>query len=121
VYSVSFSPDGKRLVSAGEDRMVKVWDATTGQALLTLRGHAQRVTCVCFSPDGKRLASASWDKTIRLWDAALGQEMTFHGPGPVLSACCFSPDGQSLACGGDADVSGVTQWDMRTGQEVRGI
>src|SRR5262249_55603014 len=74
VYSVSFSPDGKRLASASADRTVKVWDATSGQQARTLQGHTGTVSSVAFSPDGKRLASASQDGTVKVWDATSGQE-----------------------------------------------
>ena len=68
VYSVSFSPDGKRIVSGSNDRTLKVWDAQTGQETLTLKGHSRSVNCVSFSPDGKRIVSGSFDKTLKVWD-----------------------------------------------------
>lgn len=56
----------------GVDSTVKLWDVTTGQELLTLKGHAGNVTSVAFSPDGKRLATGSIDSTVKLWDAPTG-------------------------------------------------
>jgi WD40 repeat protein len=50
---VAFSPDGKRLAFAGLSDGVKVWDAGTGQEILTLKGHTKLLS-VAFSPDGKR-------------------------------------------------------------------
>ena len=73
-------PDGKRLASASVDQTVKVWDATSGQEMLTLKGHTGAVMSVAFSPDGKRLASASGDQTVKVWDATTGQEtLTLKG------------------------------------------
>ena len=65
---IAFSPDGKRLASASGDQTVKVWDAMSGQEMVTLKGHTQTVNSVAFSPDGKRLASASYDQTVKVWD-----------------------------------------------------
>ena len=67
--SVAFSPDGKRIVSGSGDKTVKVWDARTGQELLSLKGHTSVVCAVAFSPDGTRIVSGSWDKTVKVWDA----------------------------------------------------
>jgi WD40 repeat protein len=69
VYSVAFSPDGRRLASASWDRTVKLWDTRTGQEVLSLRGHPGPVSCVAFSPDGNRLASAGYDPTVKVWNA----------------------------------------------------
>jgi WD40 repeat protein len=70
VRSVSFSPDGKRIVSGGgyRDNTVKVWDAQTGQETLTLKGHSHYVMSASFSPDGKRIVSGSADGTLKVWD-----------------------------------------------------
>src|SRR5262249_50581560 len=66
--SLAFSPDGKRLATAGTDQAVKLWDTATGQEVLSLHGHTEWVFDVAFTPDGERLASASWDRSVRVWD-----------------------------------------------------
>ncbi len=66
--TVAFSPDGKLLATGGADRVVRLWDSTTGKVLKELKGHRMSITAVAFSPDGKRLLSSSLDHTIRVWD-----------------------------------------------------
>ena len=101
---VAFSPDGRRLAAVGgliavhPDREVKVWDAQTGQEILSLRGHVGGLRSVAFSPDGRRLASAGLDQTVKLWDAATGQEvLTLRGHIDNVFCVAFSPDGHQLA------------------------
>jgi WD40 repeat protein len=68
VKSLSFSPDGRRLATAGSDKRVMVWDLDSGRELLTFRGHRNQVTCVAFSPDGTRLASGCRNGEVRVWN-----------------------------------------------------
>lgn len=64
---VAFSPDGKKLVTASDDRTARVWAVTGGESLLTLRGHQGKVVVARFSPDGKRIVTASTDGTARVF------------------------------------------------------
>ena len=77
---MAYSPVDPLLASAGADRTVKLWDASTGQLVRTLRGHSCEVLRVVFSPDGQSLASAGaeLDRKIggrgelKIWDVASG-------------------------------------------------
>ena len=71
MFSVAFSPDGKRVLTGSIDKTARVWDAETGQEKAVLMGHTP-VTSVAFSPDGKRILTGSDDKTARVWDAETG-------------------------------------------------
>jgi len=77
---------------------VKLWDASLGKALQTLKGHSSSVDAVAFSLDGKTLALASGDQTVKLWDASLGKALqTLKGHSRAVLAVAFSLDGKTLA------------------------
>jgi hypothetical protein len=97
VFSVVFSPDGKRIAAA--DDPARIWDATTGKELKTLRGHGVRVISVAFSPNGKRLVTGSPDRTARVWDSSTGDELLTLRAGFSVAGVAFSPDGKSIAGG----------------------
>jgi WD40 repeat protein len=117
VYSVAISSDGQRIISGSRDGTIKVWDATTGQEKLTLKGRTRLlINSVAHSNDGRRIVSGCEDGTVQVWDATTGQEkLTVKGHREPVYSVAFSPDGRCFASGG-FDMA-VKVWDAATGQE----
>src|SRR5207244_489117 len=109
-----FSPDSKRLASAGKDDVVKVWDVAAGKELLTLKGHTEDVYGVAWAPDGKSIASCSETDEkggplgqVKIWDAASGRELrtvTFRTRWRTF-AVAYSPDGKHLATANEYGIA----------------
>ena len=119
VYSASFSPDGKRIVSASVDKTVRIWDAENGRQIgQPLNGHTEMVLSASFSPDGKRIVSASWDNTIRIWDAETGRQIgqPLEGHTGYVSSASFSPDGKRIVSASADRI--VRIWDAETGRRI---
>jgi WD40 repeat protein len=101
VAGLSFSGDGRYLISAGIDSALKLWDTATWQSLPDLPGHPGAVWDLAASPDGRYLASAGSDGTIHLWDLRKRTEQrALRGHTDTVSGIAFSPDGRRLASAG---------------------
>jgi WD40 repeat protein len=112
VTEIAFTPDGKHLVSAGHDKVIRVWDWQAGQTVRTLRGEVGpgdegRILAMALSPDGRRLAAAGQitipgkgAQRIRIYDLATGDLLqVLAGHTGKIVALAFSPDGTRLISG----------------------
>jgi WD40 repeat protein len=117
---LEYSPDGKRLLSAHQDRVLRVWDAVAGKQLRQLgrpdgpRGIDTR--CANFFPDG-RAAAAVDDWVVRAFDVGDGKELRwFGGHTAPVARFAFAPDGKRMATVAADRAARV--WDLATGQTV---
>jgi WD40 repeat protein len=93
---VAFSPDGRRVVTRGDEKVAQLWNFTTVKRYM-LTGHQDTVTSAVFSPNGKLVLTASVDGTARLWDAATGKTLvTYQGFTEVVNAAAFSRDSTQI-------------------------
>ena len=118
--AIAISPNGKQIAAAGDDRIIRLWDATNLKLIHEIRGHTAPVYAVAFSVKGELLASASLDGTVRIWNAqTFAPVHTFsasNGTAQVLQYdVAFEPvDNPRYVDLAGADGN-VWIWDMATG------
>ena len=128
IPDVDWSPDGDRLVSITAPNVWRedcpkppmLWDANTGDQLLTLTAHEGVIFNVDWSPDGERILTAGEDGTTMLLDASTGAAIhTLDGHTDAVRDVMWSPDGNLIA---SASLDGTARiWDAETGDELLAI
>jgi WD40 repeat protein len=118
VFVVSFSPDGRQIVTGSFDTMARVWEAESGTEVACLKGHKGKVLCASFGLDGRRIVTGSNDKTARVWDVESGKEIAcLNGHKRGVRSALFSPDSRYIVTTGYIENS-ARLWTTETGVEV---
>jgi WD40 repeat protein len=122
VFGVAFTTDGRKLITHGTDRTVRVWEARSGKELrkFDIKDFGSGAVAICgLSPDGK-LVAASDQKSFHLWDLEAGKEVRQLPRNPhAYEKVAFSPDGKIFAVSdANSDRPGrIVLWDVDSGKE----
>jgi WD40 repeat protein len=118
VRCLVFLPDGKRALSAGLDRSIRLWDLDQGKEIRRFVGHSGAVRHLAVSADGRRLLSSSQDRTVRCWEIETGKEMSrFSGHQGEVTGVVFLPDDKRAVSVGADKVARL--WQIASGQQER--
>ena len=113
VGDLAFSPDGKFLATASDDRKIRIWETSNYELQSTLEGHTHYVNGVAFSPGGKLIVSSSHDDTVGIWDANTGQLLNMlDGHENAVLRVAVNPTGTliaSISWDGTVRLWGITQ------------
>ncbi len=113
VSCVRFSPSQSvpLIVSAGWDKLVKVWNLTNCKLRDDLVGHTGYLNTVCVAPDGSLAASGGKDNTAMLWDLNEGKRLYSLDAGEIINGLCFSPNRYWLCAATDDSIK---IWDLES-------
>lgn len=115
---LAVTPDGQYAVSGKNDKLLRIWDLSTGELIRSLKGHTNSTTCVAVTPDGKYIVSGSDDKTLKVWEFETGKLIhTLQGHPESVTCLAVSPDGKHVISG-DSDKS-LKLWDLKSGKLIR--
>ncbi len=130
IHMLAWSPDGHAIASSSEDETMQVWNAQSGQTLITFRNNALQASAITWSPvargqgerDSHYIAATSGllADTGQIWDASTGQISSNHarysGHAETIQAIAWSPDGIYIASASDDGT--VQVWHVTTGRTV---
>ncbi|MDT3438727.1 P-loop NTPase fold protein [Pseudofrankia sp. BMG5.37] len=114
VAALAVTPDGRQIITGGDDGAVRLWDRESGAVQGVLTGHTGQVLAVAVTPDGQQIITGGGDGVVRLWDRESGAEQgVLTGHTDRVFAVVVTPDGRQIVTGGDDGL--VRVWDRASG------
>ncbi len=118
ILAMAISPDGKTLLSAGEDAGLNIWDWRTGEYQATFLEHSKSITSLAISSDSKVLITGGLDG-LKVWDLAYHPQRpmyTLADMGTLTNVVAINPNGYIVASGNDRGK--VLFWNLQTGTKI---
>lgn len=114
---IAISPDGQKMISAGADKIIMVWDISTGKSLGKLSKHSTIIYALAIHPNGESFFSGDGNGCIKIWQWNWGEEIaTLEGHSRSIYALCISPDGKLLISGKEDRT--IRIWDLNSRREI---
>src|SRR6266516_2984377 len=119
IYGMDFSRDGTQLVTAGGDKLIKVWELASGKELARLEGHTAQVLSVAFNTNATQVVSGGTDKEIRVWDIRTREKIVSLGSHSAgVTSVAWPGDGKVILAATDGGVvSSYTNLKVHTGEQ----
>jgi WD40 repeat protein len=115
VINAIFSPDDKMILTSGNGKAVRIWDAATGQQIHLFRFN-EDVKSAVFSPDGKFVLTSSANDSAQIWEIATEKMLYALAHESDVLTGVFSPDGGKILTTTDDET--VHLWDLATKKEI---
>lgn len=115
--SANYNADGTLVLTASADGTARIWDATSGRSVITIKAGKAPLTAARFSPDGSQAATASMDGTVKVWNAKTGDLIvSIPAHAPVAVSVAYSPDGTKLLSTGWDKTAKI--WNAKSGEAI---
>jgi WD40 repeat protein len=124
VTCIAMSPDSNFSATGSKDKLVKLWELSTGREVRSFFGHELSVTAVDFSSDGKYIISGSNDKTVKIWNVGNGNEIHSINANNFITDVAFDPQQKFFVVAGynrSGYQDSAIVYDYKTKQKITKI